>query len=101
MLDEARPALFVDPGAQIHRDVAHLPVEVALQIVEVNQLDVRQVADRPPVADVLPERPERIAVALQPFAEIGHDVVGGAFDRRPTGPGVSFRAAYQASLALT
>ncbi len=43
---------------------------VGLEGVEVEQHDVRQVADGPPGPDVLPERPERMAVAVEPVEEV-------------------------------
>ena len=68
------------------------PGRSRLQLGEVQEHHVRQVADRPPGAHVFPERPERVAVAREPFAEVLRDRVdadgsiGG-----PTRPGVSLR----------
>ena len=42
---------------------------------------VRQVADRPPCADVLPERPPRVTVAREPLAEVLDHGLGWPLDR--------------------
>ena len=74
--------------------------QIALQVLEMDQQQIGQVADRPPAADVFPERPERIAVVVQPCpGNIDARPVGRSIGG-PTRPGVSLIASYQASLAL-
>ena len=88
------PARFVDGNVEERRDVAHLSRHIALQVREVHEQDIRQVANLPPGADVLPERPEGIAVALQPLVPVLSDIAGGGSMGGPMRPGVSLSAAY-------
>src|SRR5437762_7591011 len=56
--------------------------QVAAQFLEMQQHQVRQFARRPPRCDMLPERPERMAVALHPVEEVLADRGRGLLDRR-------------------
>ena len=60
---------------------------------EVHEHHVWEIANLPPGADVVPERPERIAVSFQPVMPILTDV-GVAVRSAGRPPGVSLRAAY-------
>ena len=63
------------------RDAPDLARQVLLQIGEVEQQHVGQVADPPPGGDALPERPEGIAVALEPLQKVLADRVRRLRDR--------------------
>ena len=78
---------FVDGDVEELCDAAYLPRHILFQIREVYEQDVRKFANLPPGAHVLPERPEGVAVVLQPLAEVLVDVAAGWLDGRPDAPG--------------
>ena len=60
VLDDIPKLCFVDRDVQERSDLAYRAGQIGLHPVEVNELDIRQIPDRPPGTDVFPERPERI-----------------------------------------
>src|SRR5262245_59682177 len=70
VLDDVLPARLANRDLEEFRDAPQLPGHVALQVREVDEHHVRQLADLPPAADVLPERPEGMAVAVHPIAPV-------------------------------
>jgi hypothetical protein len=92
---------LVDGDIEELGDAAHLSWHVAFQVGEVHEQDVREVAELPPGAHVLPGRPEEgVAVAVHPVAEVLPDVPGGGSMGGPTRPGVSLSRSYQSWFAL-
>src|SRR5262245_18916380 len=81
MLDDRGPARLVDRNLEELRDPADLAGHVALETGEVHEANVREIADLPPGPDVVPERPERMPVAIHPFAPVLADVARWALDR--------------------
>ena len=83
VLDGILPPGLVHGDVEKVGDAVHLPRHVALEVREVDEQDVGEVAESPPGADVLPEGPERVSVAVHPVAEVLPDVGGGRLDGRP------------------
>ena len=77
-LHPGKPAMLYDcgPARRVHwnvqevRDPPDRSRQVGLQLGEVQQQQVWQLTDAPPRPGVLPQRPERIAVAVKPFEEV-------------------------------
>jgi len=83
MLDDGGEARFIDGDLEERRDPPDLARQIALQIGEMQHEHIRQVPDLPPAPDILPERPEGVAVAVEPFTEILADVGRRMRNRRP------------------
>ena len=83
MFEDCPPAAFVDLNFQKIRDAPDLARHVLLEHLKMKHMHIGQIADGVPASDVFPEGPKRIAVLLQPFAEILHNIVGRAVNRRP------------------
>src|ERR687894_658517 len=77
VLEDLLPPRLVDGDLQELGDAAHLVWHIPLEVGEVHEHDVREVAHFPPGAHVLPERPEGVAVAIHPVAEVPMDIRGG------------------------
>ena len=77
VLDGLLPPGLVYRDAQKLGYAAHLLWHVALEVREIDEQDVREVAKTPPGPDVLPEGPEGEPVALQPLAEDCRMSAGG------------------------
>jgi hypothetical protein len=94
------------PAALLHRDVEEggdapdLARQVRLELAEVHEQQVRQVPYLPPAPDVLPERPERVAVLLHPLEEVLADRRRRPADRRADQARRVVERRYQSSLAL-
>src|SRR5918995_1886018 len=86
VLDGLLPPRLLDGDVQELCDAAHLIWHIALEVGEVDEQDVRKVANLPPGAHVLPERPEGVAVVFHPVAPVLMDVCGGLLDGRPHTP---------------
>src|SRR5918997_1185407 len=77
VLEDLLPPRLVYGDLQELGDATHLVWHIPLEVGEVHEHDVREVAHFPPGAHVLPERPEGVAVALHPLAEVPMDIRGG------------------------
>src|SRR5919205_1018813 len=86
VLNNRLPLRFVDGNVEELSDATHLSRHILFEVSEVHEQDVRKVANLPPAANVLPERPEGMAVALQPLVEVLPDVCGRRLDGWPDAP---------------
>src|SRR5262249_39214361 len=82
VLQDGSPTLFVDRDLQERRNPTDLPGHVALEIREMDESDVGEVANLPPAPNVLPERPEGVPIAVHPVAPVLPDVIRRRFDGR-------------------
>src|SRR6185503_18845677 len=82
VLDDGVPAALVDRDVEEARDATDLCRHVGLELREVQEHYVREPADLPPRAHVLPERPERVPVAIEPVEEVLPHRRRGLLDRR-------------------
>ena len=73
--------------AEKRRHLADFAGQVCLQVGEMNKPHVRQISNVPPCPDIFPERPVRITVLFNPFAEIWHDLTLRRLKRRTNAPG--------------
>src|SRR5215218_8914914 len=83
VLEDLLPPRLLDGDLQELGDAAHLVWHIPLEVGEVHEHDVREGAHFPPGAHVLPERPERVAVAVHPVAEVLMYVRRRLLDGRP------------------
>ena len=82
ILEDGVPPRFVDRDIEKGGDAAHLSRHIALQVRKVNEQDVGEIPNRPPGADIFPERPERKTVAIHPVSPVLPDILKGRFDGR-------------------
>src|SRR5262245_66120556 len=82
MLNDGLPARLADRDVEERGDAPDLTFHVALEIREMDEPDVGQLADPPPASNVLPEWPEGMSVASHPVAPVLVNIVRRRLDGR-------------------
>lgn len=86
VLDDCIPFALVDWDFEKGGELADFTWHILLQIAEVEHVHVWQLTDRPPRPDVLPERPPRVSIAVDPFVVVLKDRVRRLSYRGPHEP---------------
>jgi len=86
MLHNGGEYLLVDRNVEELGDLSNRAGEIGLHTVEVHELDVRQITDRPPRTNILPEGPKGVAVSFEPLLVVVMNRSWRPLDRRPNSP---------------
>ena len=70
MISDFGYRLGIVGNSQKAANPGNLAGQIGLQIGEMHDQHIRQIAQRPPLAHVFPKRPERLAILRQPIAEV-------------------------------